>query len=422
MTSNPAKRDSNAAMPFIMLTVLIDMMSVGLSMPVLAPLMGSFTTSPADQAFWYGVVVVAFAIGNFFGSPILGALSDAYGRRPVLLLGFCGLALNFFATGFATSLWMLVAVRLVGGAMQANGAVANAYVADITATPEERARRFGMLGAMFGLGFILGPVLGGLLGAINLQLPFIVSGSLALVNLLYGCFVLPESLPPSRRRPFSWRMANPFTSLRALARLDGNGRLVTAFALTTLAQTIGFIIWVIYGNFKFGWGPQESGWSVAAIGVMSVIVQGVLLKGLLKALGPHRLAMAGMFSASVANLLYGLANEGWMFYAIIVANGLGYIVTSTIQSIISSSADARSQGNTMGAVSSAGSLMAVAAPVIGAPLLAMISEMPRSDWRMGAPFYFCCLLQASAALFALWQFRRNRGRVAATEPAAEAAG
>ncbi|UMR29386.1 MFS transporter [Massilia sp. MB5] len=422
MTSNPAKRDSNAAMPFIMLTVLIDMMSVGLTVPVLAPLMGSFTTSQADQAFWYGVVVVAFAIGNFFASPILGALSDAYGRRPVLLLGFCGLALNFFATGFATALWMLVAVRLVGGAMQANGAVANAYVADITATPEERARRFGMLGAMFGLGFILGPVLGGLLGSIHLQLPFIVAGSLALLNLLYGCFVLPESLPPERRRPFAWRMANPFTSLRALARLDGNGRLVTAFALTTLAQTIGFIIWVIYGNFKFGWGPRESGWSLAAIGVMSVIVQGVLLKGLLKALGSHRLAMAGMFSASIANVLYGLANEGWMFYAIIVANGLGYIVTSTIQSIISSSADARSQGNTMGAVSSIGSLMAVAAPVLGAPLLALISEMPRSDWRMGAPFYFCCLLQGSAAAFALWQFRRDRGRVVAPKPAAEATG
>ncbi|MBB3120933.1 MFS transporter [Pseudoduganella violacea] len=422
MTSNPAKRDSNAAMPFIMLTVLIDMMSVGLTVPVLAPLMGSFTTSQADQAFWYGVVVVAFAIGNFFASPILGALSDAYGRRPVLLLGFCGLALNFFATGFATALWMLVAVRLVGGAMQANGAVANAYVADITATPEERARRFGMLGAMFGLGFILGPVVGGLLGSIHLQLPFIVAGSLALINLLYGCFVLPESLPPERRRPFAWRMANPFTSLRALARLDGNGRLVTAFALTTLAQTIGFIIWVIYGNFKFGWGPQESGWSLAAIGVMSVIVQGVLLKSLLKALGSHRLAMAGMFSASVANVLYGLANEGWMFYAIIVANGLGYIVTSTIQSIISSSADARSQGNTMGAVSSIGSLMAVVAPLLGAPLLALISEMPRGDWRMGAPFYFCCLLQASAAAFALWQFRRDRGRGAAPKPAAEAAG
>lgn len=422
MKNQSPKRDSNAAMPFIMLTVLIDMMSVGLTVPVLAPLMGSFTLSQADQAFWYGVVVVAFAIGNFFASPILGALSDAYGRRPVLLLGFCGLALNFFATGFATALWMLVAVRLIGGAMQANGAVANAYVADITATPEERARRFGMLGAMFGVGFILGPILGGLLGSIHLQLPFIVAGSLALVNLLYGCFVLPESLPPERRRPFSWRMANPFSSLRSLAQLDGNGRLVTAFALTTLAQTIGFIIWVIYGNFKFGWGPKESGWSLAAIGVMSVIVQGVLLKGLLKALGSHRLAMAGMFSASIANVLYGLANEGWMFYAIIVANGLGYIVTSTIQSIISSSADARSQGNTMGAVSSIGSLMAVAAPVLGAPLLALISEMPRGDWRMGAPFYFCCLLQAGAAAFALWQFRRDRVRVAAPKPAAEAAG
>ncbi|MBY0573338.1 MAG: MFS transporter, partial [Undibacterium sp.] len=162
-------------MSFILLTVLIDMISVGLTVPVLAPLLGSFTVSTEDQAFWYGVVIVAFGIGNFLASPILGGLSDAYGRRPVLLLGFCGLALNFFATGFSTSLWMLVAVRFVGGAMQANGAIASAYVADIT-PPEDRARRFGLLGAMFGLGFILGPIMGGLLGSINLQLPFIVAG------------------------------------------------------------------------------------------------------------------------------------------------------------------------------------------------------------------------------------------------------
>src|SRR6266704_4595420 len=168
-------------MPFIMLTVLIDMVSIGLIIPVLPALVGSFTGSHADQAFWYGVVLFAFGIANFFGSPILGALSDAYGRRPLLLLGFCGLSLNFIATGLSTALWMLIAVRLVGGAMQANAAVANAYVADITA-PEERAKRFGMIGAMFGMGFILGPVIGGLLGSINLRLPFFAAGTLALCN------------------------------------------------------------------------------------------------------------------------------------------------------------------------------------------------------------------------------------------------
>jgi MFS family permease len=153
------RRESAAGMPFIMLAVLIDMMSIGLIVPVLPSLVGDFTGSQADQAFWFGVVLLAFGIANFFGSPVLGALSDVHGRRPVLLLGFCGLALNFIVTGLAGSLWVLAAVRLVGGAMQANSAVANAYVADIT-EPAERAKRFGMLGAMFGVGFIIGPVMG----------------------------------------------------------------------------------------------------------------------------------------------------------------------------------------------------------------------------------------------------------------------
>ncbi len=193
-------------MPFIMLTVLIDMVSIGLIIPVLPLLVGTFTGSTSDQTFWFGAVTFAFSIANFVTSPLLGALSDRHGRRPVLLLGFCALALSFFVTALATALWMLVLVRLFSGAMQSNASVANAYVADIT-PPEGRAKRFGLLGAMFGLGFILGPVMGGLLGAIDLRLPFFAAGALALCNLLYGWFVLPESLPPEKRRPFDWRSA-----------------------------------------------------------------------------------------------------------------------------------------------------------------------------------------------------------------------
>src|SRR2546425_4937939 len=164
--TSAARRGRQAAMPFIMLTVLIDMIAVGLIIPVLPPLVGSFTSSPSEQAFWYGAVAVAFGVANFFAAPILGRLSDRYGRRPVLLIGFSGFALSFFVTGMANALWMLVAVRLFSGAMQANVAIANAYVADIT-PPAERAKNFGKLGAMLGMGFILGPVLGGLLGGIN---------------------------------------------------------------------------------------------------------------------------------------------------------------------------------------------------------------------------------------------------------------
>ncbi len=199
--THPIAAGRPAAMRFILLVVLIDMLAVGLIVPVLAPLVGLFTSSPSEQTYLYGLVIFSYVLASFVGAPVLGALSDRYGRRPILLLGFCGLALNFFATALATALWMLVAARLVGGAMQANAAVANAYVADIT-PPEQRARRFGLLGAMFGLGFILGPVLGGLLGGISLQLPFFVAGTLALVNLAYGYFVLPESLPIGQRRPW----------------------------------------------------------------------------------------------------------------------------------------------------------------------------------------------------------------------------
>lgn len=394
-------------MPFIMLTVLIDMVSIGLIIPVLPALVGSFTGSQADQAFWYGVVVFAFGIANFIGSPILGALSDAYGRRPLLLLGFCGLGLNFFATGLSTALWMLIAVRLVGGAMQANAAVANAYVADIT-VPEERARRFGLLGAMFGLGFIIGPVMGGVLGAINLQLPFFVAGTLAMINWLYGYFVLPESLPVEHRRPFHWRATNPLVSLCALTQMHGIGRLVAVVALSGLAQFVLFTSWVLYTTFKFGWGPRENGWSLAAVGIMSLIVQGFMLGRLLKHFSPRRLAVAGLMSSTLAYVLWGAANQGWMMYAVIFLNVLGYTVTTSLQSIISSAADHQSQGQTMGAVNSLNSLMAVFAPLFGSSLLATASHFPRGDWRIGAPFYFCAMLQAVSLTLAFIHFRSLR--------------
>jgi len=403
-------------MPFIMLTVLIDMVAIGLMIPVLPALVGSFTSSPAEQALALGMVSFAFGIANFFGSPILGALSDRYGRRPVLLLGFCGLGLNFFATALSTALWMLIAVRLVGGAMQANAAVANAYVADIT-PPEDRAKRFGLIGAMFGLGFILGPVIGGLLGAINLHLPFFVAGGLAMLNLAYGYFVLPESLPKERRRPFRWRSANPVSSLRALTGLKGVGSLVAVVALTGLAQFVLYSTWVLYATFKFGWGPLQNGQSLAAVGVASVLVQGLLLGRLLKRYSPQRLAVAGLVSSTLAYVCYGAVPEGWMMYAVIFANLLGYTVTASIQSIMSGAADATKQGQTLGAVSSLNSLMAVVAPVIGAPLLSGVSHLPQGDWRIGAPFYLCALLQGAALLLARAHFRGRR-RAAAAEAAA----
>ena len=400
-------------MPFIMITVLIDMMSIGLIVPVLPALVGSFTSSQTEQAWWYGAVTFAFSIANFFTSPLLGALSDKYGRRPVLLVGFAALALSFFVTAIATELWMLIVVRLFSGAMQSNASVANAYVADITA-PADRAKRFGLLGAMFGLGFILGPVMGGLLGAIDLHLPFFAAGTLALLNLLYGWFVLPESLPVERRRPVVWKTAlNPVLAFAELGRLGGIGILVAVIALTALSQFILYTSWVLYTTFKFGWGPLQNGWSLFAVGVMSALVQGFLLGRLLKRFSPQRLAVIGLVSSTLAYAGWGAASEGWMMFAVVVCNVLGFTVAASMQSIVSSAADATKQGRTMGAVSGLQSLMAVVAPVLSAPLLGAVSHLPRGDWRIGAPFYFCALLQL-AALGLAWTHFNNARRLRAT--------
>ena len=401
-----------AAMPFIMVTVLIDMVSIGLIIPVLPPLVGTFTSSPSEQAFWYGAVTIVFGIANFFGSPILGRLSDRYGRRPVLLIGFSGLALSFVVTGLATALWMLLVVRLFSGAMQSNISVANAYVADITA-PAERAKAFGKLGAMIGMGFILGPVIGGLLGGISLHLPFFFAAGLALCNWLYGFFVLPESLPPERRRPFVLREANPISSLRGLVELKGVGSLVVVIALSALAQFMTHTSWVLYTSFKFGWGPTQNGWSLFAIGLMSVLVQGVFLSRLLHRFSPQRLAIMGLISSSICYVLWGAATQGWMLYAVIFVNVLGFAVSAAMQSLIANAADPTTQGRTAGAVGSLNSMMAVVAPAIGAPLLATVSHLPHGDWRIGAPFYFCAALQATSTVLALRHFRRERRRRAA---------
>lgn len=405
----PDKAPRSAAMRFIMLVVLIDMLAVGIIVPVLPAIVGQFTADTSEQARWYGVVAVSYALAQFIAAPLLGALSDRYGRRPVLLLGFCGLALNFFWTALATSVLALVASRIVGGAMQANAAVANAYVADIT-PPEQRARRFGLLGAMFGIGFILGPVVGGLLGGIDIRLPFFAAGVLALLNLAYGYFVLPESLGPSQRRKVEWKRANPISSFRQLAALKGVGLLVGVLAFAGLAQFSLYTVWVLYSSFRFGWGPTENGWSLFAVGLVSAAVQGGLLGRLLKALGAPRLAVAGLVSSTLAFTFWGLATQGWQMYVVIFANLLGAAVAASLQGLVSAAADERVQGQTMGAISSLNSLMAVIAPMLAAPLMGAVSHLNPADWRAGFPMFFCAALQGLALLLAVLHFRGKRAR------------
>ena len=396
-----------AAMRVIMFTVLIDMLAIGVIVPVLPSLVAGFATGRASQTHWYTLITVCFAVSSFICSPMLGAWSDRYGRRPILLLGFAGLAVNFFMTALASSLWMLLLSRVIGGAMQSNAAVANAYVADIT-PPQDRAKRFGLLGAMFGIGFILGPVIGGVLGAHDVRWPFFVSGGLSLLNLAYGWFVLPESLPTERRRKVTLRTANPLSSLWQLAELKGVGLLVGVIACANMAQFTLYTTWVLYTTFRFGWGPAQNGWSLFAVGIVSAVVQGALLGRLLKRFKAPRLAMMGLLSSTLAFIFWGLATEGWMMYPVIFANLLGSVVAATMQSLISAAADPAKQGQTMGAVSSLGSLMAVIAPMFGGPLLATVSELPPHDWRVGAPMFFCAALMAASLGLAWLHFRHLR--------------
>ena len=417
--ARPASGKRQAAMPFIMATVLIDMISIGLIIPVLPALVGTFESTASARIGAYIQVMMAFGFANFIASPILGALSDRFGRRPVLLVGFSGLALSTFVTAFATSLWMLIAVRLVSGSMQANIAVANAYVADIT-PPEDRAKRFGMLGAMFGLGFILGPVIGGLLGDISLRLPFLCAGCLCLCNWLYGWFVLPESLPVERRQPFSWARANPVSSLMHLSQLKGMGALLGVVAFTSLAQFILQGTWVLYTQHKFGWTPAQVGWSLCAVGAMSVLVQGVLVARLIKLLTLRRLVVLGLVSSSLSYLAWGAATQGWMMYAVIACNVLGFAAGASLQSLISNAADQKAQGQAMGAVAGLSSLMAVIAPIVGPMILQTVAESPPGDWHLGAPYYVCAVLQLAAMVMTVIHFRRHRADSSGTPVPANA--
>ncbi len=400
-------RGRQAAMPFILLTLLIDMMSVGIIAPVLPQMVGHFMHSQAEISLAYGAVQLAFAFMQFFSAPILGALSDQYGRRPILLLGLLGMAINFFVTACATEFWMLIAVRIFGGMMCSNISVCNAYVADVT-EPEHKARNFSLLGAMFGLGFILGPVAGGLLGNDDYRVPFYVAGALSLVNCLYGYFVLPESLPIERRRPFVF--STPFASLARLRQLKGVEPLLWVLALSMLAQFTLQATWLIYTSFKFGWTPKDNGLSLFALGMTAAVSQGLLMRPLERLVPVPRLAIWGMVSCVFAFVAWGLTSDPLWMYAITCLNVLGYLVVPSIQSMISNAADPTTQGESMGAAASITSLAAVIGPLLAGPLMATVSHLPTADWRVGTPFFVCAAVQAVATVIALRSFSRYGDR------------
>jgi DHA1 family tetracycline resistance protein-like MFS transporter len=389
-------------MPFILVVVFIDVLGIGIALPVLPMLVGEYTATRELQAYWYGALVVVYGVMQFFCAPLLGALSDRFGRRPLLLWSLLGLGLHFLLLALAPSLVLMFGARVIGGAAGASFSVANAYASDVSTT-EERAKSFGLIGAAFGLGFIFGPVIGGLLGSVNLHLPFYAAAGLSLVNATYGFFILPESLPADRRSPFSLARANPFSALLTLARHREIGNLVVVFALVVLAQLMLQTTWVLFTHFRFGWGTRENGFALFCVGLVAAVVQGGLLGTLLRRFGNVRLALTGLATGIAAYVLYGLAQQGWMMYAIIIANFLSFAAGPALQAVVSNAVDPREQGVTMGALNSINSIMFVVAPLIGTPLLAAVSHLPSEDWRVGVTFFVSALLQAVA----FWLARRH---------------
>ncbi|PHV13463.1 TCR/Tet family MFS transporter [Chitinimonas sp. BJB300] len=399
------KKNRQASQTFILITIFLDVLGIGLIIPVLPALVGQFTSSPDEQAHWFGLLSAMYGTMQFFCMPLLGALSDRFGRRPILLLSIFGFACSMLVHATAASLISLLLIRIVSGGTAASISVANAYIADIT-EPEHRGKAFGMLGAALGMGFIFGPVVGGLLAVQDLRLPFFFAAGMALLNFIYGFFVLPESLPKDRRSPFSFKRANPFSALLHLGKLQSIGGLIFVFALTMFAQFTLQTTWVLYTQFRFGWTPTDNGIALFVFGLMSAGVQGGLQSKLLKRFGEEKLVLVGFTSATLAYLVYGFITVGWMMYVVILANLLSFAAGPALQAIVSKAVGPAEQGVTQGSLNAISSLAIVFAPLLGTTILAKVGHLPPNDWRMGSIFYVCAGLQGLALLLAWRHFRQ----------------
>ena len=404
--ASATKASAPAAKPvglnFVLICVFIDMLGIGLAIPVLPILVGEFVESRDLQAYWFGILVTVFGLLQFLCMPILGALSDKIGRRPVLLFSMVGMFFNFLATAWAPTLLALFIGRVIGGMSSASMSVASAYASDVS-TPENRAKSFGMIGAAFGMGFICGPMLGGLLGSVNLHLPFYVAAGLCAANFIFGYFFVRESLPKEKRTAFSLARANPFSSLARLARRPDIRGLVAVFALVTFAQVMLQTTWVLYTNFRFGWSPLENGIALFCVGLTSAVVQAGLLGWLIKRFGEVKLSLLGIASGAIIYVLYGLATQGWMMYVLILCNLLAFAAGPALQAIVSKATDPREQGALMGSLQSLGSLGIVIVPIIGTGVLAEVSHYPANDWRIGATFFLSAIMQF-IALYIAWRY------------------
>lgn len=391
---------------FVLSVVFLDMVGIGIAFPVIPILLGDFTESRELQTYWFMALGAGYGLMQFLFAPILGAISDRFGRRVVLLAAIMALGLHYVIIAIAVSVWVLLAARLFGGITGASFSVANAYLADIS-SPEDRAKNFGLVGAAFGLGFICGPMLGGILGDIDLRLPFYVAAGLSFANALYGYFVVTESLPVENRSAFSLAKANPFRALVDLVRSKVVGSLVIVFALFSLAHMTMIQTWVLYTHFRFDWGTRENGALLFCVGLLSVAVQGGLIGKLVKRFGEERLALTAIGVNVFVQLAYGFAQSGWMMFPILFFGFLIFTAGPAVQAVVSKSADPSTQGITLGSMQSINSLAMVAGPLIGNAILAQVASLPPSDIRMGASFFFNAALNLAAFTLLAWRLQAS---------------
>ena len=405
-SSSPTKR--GPALIFIFITLLIDVIGLGIIIPVVPKLIEQLIDGNLSQAASYGGwLTAAYAIMQFVFSPILGGLSDQFGRRPVLLFSLFGFGLDYILTGFAPTIEWLFLGRILAGITGASFTTANAYIADIS-TPEKRAQNFGLVGAAFGLGFILGPAMGGYLGQYGPRVPFFVAAGLTMLNVLYGFFILPESLAPENRRPFDWRRANPVGSLMNLGRYPVILGLVASLVLIYIA---GFAVqgtWTFYTMEKFKWDETTVGWSLATIGLAFAIVQGGLSRIIIPKLGPQRSVYVGLLFSALGFALFAFATQSWMMFAFMGVYALGGIAGPSVQGIISGQVPANEQGEVQGALTSLTSTTSIFGPLIMANLFSYFTATNAPIYFPGAPYLLGAILTLVSAGLAWRGFRNAR--------------
>ena len=405
-TIQPARR---AALAFIFITVLLDILAFGMIIPVLPHLIASFYGgNVSTAAVTHGIFASVFMVMQFVCSPIQGALSDRFGRRPVILLSNLGLGLDFILMAVAQTLPLLFLGRVLSGITSASFSTANAYIADVT-TPEKRAAAFGKIGMAFGIGFVIAPAIGGFLGEFSTRAPFWVAAALSLANFCYGLFVLPESLPKERRTPFSWKRANPVASLAFLSHHPEVFALAGVLFLMQLAHMVYPSTFVLYADYRFDWGSQMVGYTLAIVGVLSAIIQGGLIGRAIKAWGERRTLLFGLAMGTLGFILYGLAPTGYWFWLAMPITAMWGFAMPAAQAIMTRQVSPSEQGRLQGAIGSLASVAGIAGPLVFTTAFSQVTGRgPHIAW-VGITFW----LAGAMLLVGLWLgWRSTRGKPA----------